>query len=299
MAATAQRTAKRVLLGHELTYLRNRLGTSQSEVGKAISKGQGKIALLETGEATVTDEQLARLMDKLEVREADHREAIVELHKGSGRRGEWTTGFARAYAQDMRLLIDLERHTDQIFTYGTETVPGLLQAPSYVRTLSSRTKLGRGLTADDVVLAWKARQDFLTKAEGAPRAHFVLSESCLRRKRANSQIMHEQMEHLLEVSHLPNVLLQVLTFDDTENDLVYTGHAFTLLRVPTAGLAGPLHIAYNEGVNEIYYRDEPRAVDAHDEAKSSLTAAALNPEDTRQFITYISGNYLTGTRIIT
>lgn len=298
MAATAQRTAKRVLLGHEISYLRARLGISQAELGRAIGKTQGKIALLETGEATITEAQLGLLMDRLGVTDTDHRQAIASMHKDSGKRGEWTTGFARAYAENMRLLIDLERIADRLFNVGYETVPGLLQAPNYVRTISLRSPLRRGLTAEDVVRAWQARKDILTRGEGAPEAHFVLSESALRRKRANAQIMHEQMEHLLEMSHLPNVLLQVLTFDDTENDLVHIGHTFTLLRVPTEGRAGPLKMAYNEGVHEIYYRDEERALDAHEGAQSQLAAAALSAEDSRQFIAYMSGNYLKGVRTI-
>jgi transcriptional regulator with XRE-family HTH domain len=287
---TAQRTAKRVLLGHEITYLRARLGMSQTELGKAINKPQGKIALLETGEATVTADQLVLIMNKLEVQDEDHRAAIVNMHTDSHKRGEWTTGHNRAYGESLRLLIDLERHADQIFTATFEIVPGLLQSQGYIRSLCARNRLQRGITADMVVNAWQERQGIITKLD-APVVHLVLSESCLRRKWGNAAVMYEQMEHLLVLSHHPNVRLQVLTFDSSEEDLTPVGHGYTLLRVPTAGRAGDLHIAYNEGVKEMYYRDEPGALDAHQETKAELIAAAYNPEDSRQFISYMSGVY--------
>lgn len=287
---TAQRTVKRVLLGHEIAYLRNRMGISQAELGKAIDKRQGQIALVELGQGTVTTEELGLLLDRLDVTAEDHRAAVFEMHRDSHKRGEWTTGFNRAYGENLRLLIDMERHADQIFWATFEIIPGLLQSPAYVRSLCDRQRLPRGLTAEDVVRAWQARQELLTKP-GAPTVHVVISESGLRRKWGDSDVMRTQMAFLEEVSYHPNVLLQVLTFDASESDLRPIGHGYCLLRVPTSGLAGDLHMAYNEGVNEVYYRDDPKALDAHDGARVAMAAAALGPEDTRQFIRHISGTF--------
>lgn len=293
MARTAQPTAKRVLLGHEIAYFRNLLGMKQSELGRAIGKGQDTMHLLEAGRATITVEQLATLVGKLEITEPDHVAAIRDLHQGSNKKGEWTTGFSRVYGENLRLLIDLERHADQIFTATFEIVPGLLQCPSYVRSISARKRLTRGVTADQIVQAWQSRLEIVERP-GGPLVHFVLSESCLRRRWGPPQVMYEQMQHLIAMSHRPNVRIQILTFDDSEEDLSPIGHGFTLLRVPSPGRAGDLHMAYNEGVKELYYRDDPKALDAHEEARDAMMAAARKPEDSRQFIEYISNTYLPG-----
>jgi transcriptional regulator with XRE-family HTH domain len=293
MARTAQPTANRVLLGHEIAHVRTELGMKQAELGKAIGKGQDTIHLLEQGRATVTAEQLHRLIEKLEITAPENVAAILDMHKDSNKRGEWTTGYNRVYAENLRLLIDLERHADQIFSAMFEILPGLLQCPSYVRALSSRNRLPRGVSADQIAAAWKSRQEILERPDG-PVVHFVLSESCLRRRWGPAEVMHEQMQHLIAMSHKPNVRIQVLTFDDSEEDLSPVGHGFTLLRVPNRGQAGDLHMAYNEGVNEIYYRDDPKALDAHEEAKAAMVAAARNPEDSRQFIDYVANTFLPG-----
>ena len=49
--------------------------------------------------------------------------------------------------------------------------------------------------------------------ENPPRAAFVLSASCLRRRVGNGDIMRAQLERLTEVADLPNVQLQVLPLD--------------------------------------------------------------------------------------
>lgn len=288
---TAQRTAKRVLLGHEIAYLRNRLGMSQTELGKAIGKRQNKIAYVELGQAVLTVPDLQTMLDALQVTEADHRAAILEMHADSHRKGEWTTGFMRAYGENVRLLVDLERHADQIFYVTFEIVPGILQHEEYVRSLCARKRLPRGVTADDVVLAWKARQEILTMPD-APTVQLVLSESCLRRKWGSPEIMRLQMAHLIKLSQLPTVQLQVLTFDDSVEDLSPLGHGFTMLRVPSPGRAGNLYMSYNEGVKEMYYRDDPKVIDAHEEVRAATMAAAQSPEDSRKFIDYISGTFL-------
>lgn len=294
MAQTAQRTAKRVLLGHELAYFRARLGISQTELGKTIGKSQSKIGWLEQGQATVTSDQLGLLIKRLEITDPSDVAAIRDLHRDSNKKGEWTTGFNRVYAESVRLLIDLERHADQIFTCKFEIMPGLLQCPSYVRSLSNRNRLPRGVTAEHIAQAWQMRQEILERP-GGPLVHFVLSESSLRRRWAPPDVMQEQMAHLITLSHKPNVRIQILTFDDSETeDLSPIGHDFTLLRVPSPGRAGDLHMAYNEGVKELFYRDEPKALDAHEEAKADMVAAARNPEDSRQFISYISNTFLPG-----
>lgn len=289
--ANAQRTVKRVLLGHEITYLRTRLKMSQSDLGKAIGKGQGKIALLEQGEATLTPDELTVLLDALQVNDPAHRDAIAAIHQDSHKRGEWTTGFNRAFGDNLRLFIELERHADQIFYSAYEIVPGILQCESYVRSLFRRGRAPEGVTEEPVIQAWMTRKDILMRAD-APTAHFVISESSLRRKWASSKIMREQMEYLLAMSHLPSVLLQVLPFDASEHDLHTLGHGFTLFRLPAIGHAGDLRMAYNEGVGEFFYRDDPRVINTHEEDVRALAAAALSPDDSRQFIQYVAGSFL-------
>lgn len=292
---TAQPTVKRVLLGHEIAHFRTALDMKQTELGKAIGKAQDTMTNLENGRATITADQLDKLIVKLEITDPADIATLKEFHQDSNKRGEWTTGHNRVYGENLRLLIDLERYADLIFVASFEILPGLLQCPSYVRSLISRNRLARarGISGDQVVKAWEARQEILAKPDG-PLVHFVLSESCLRRMWGPAEVMYEQMHHLLEVSHRPNVKLQVLTFDDTETDLSPIGHGFTLLRVPNRGRAGDLHMAYNEGVKELYYRDDPKALDAHEEAKAGLVAAARSPEDSRHFIEYIANTFQPG-----
>ena len=66
---------------------------------------------------------------------------------------------------------------------------------------------------------------------------------------------------------------------------------FSLLRVPSPGIAGPLRMAYVDGEGEIRYRDEESALNSHDESWARLTPVALSPAESRRFIRYISGTF--------
>lgn len=292
MARTAQETVGRVLLGREIAYVRTGLSMSQSQLGKAIGKGQDMITLLEAGRATVTREQLDTLLEVLEISDDDHRTSILSMHKDSHRHGDWSTGYRRAYSEHLRLLIDLEQHASQIFITQVEIIPGLLQCGPYTTSLTDARRLSKGVTTKDVVQAWQARQSILLK-DDAPEVHVVLSESALRRRYAPNAVMRQQMEHLEELSNRHGVLLQVLPFDSLpEEAFVARPYSYQLLQVPTRGRAGALRIVYDEGLSEIRYRGDPDAVDVHDRTKVSLAAAALSADDSRQFLRYIAGTFL-------
>ncbi|WP_168589691.1 Scr1 family TA system antitoxin-like transcriptional regulator [Saccharopolyspora sp. ASAGF58] len=64
-----------------------------------------------------------------------------------------------------------------------------------------------------------------------------------------------------------------------------------LLRVPSPGQAGPLELAYVEGVAEIRYIDDKKALAAHVTAWARLSAAALNFAETRKFLAQVAREF--------
>lgn len=285
MAATAQRTVRRLLLGREIAWLRERIGMSQTELGSAAGLRQNRVHLLEDGRATITADQLEAILTKLEVTDEEHREVVRAMHRDSDKRGEWNTGFRRAYGEDLRLLIELEALADQYFVVDVEVIPGMLQSEGYVRGLCEHRDMRRGLTVDEVVLAWQERQKILYKPD-APESHFVLSESCLRRRQGDNRVMREALEHLKSVSQHPGILLQVLPFDVRA---VRVPQSSTLVRVPTDGRAGPLRMVYLDSDGNISYRDDDDTIDNSRTLLSDLGASALDPDNSRDFIDYIAG----------
>jgi hypothetical protein len=287
--ATA-RTVKKLLLGQEIAHMICRAGTTQAEAAAMIETSQSRIAGLITGSGTIAVGDLERLANRLGFGDEGYQAALLELRRDSHKRGRWSSGYHRAYSEEIRLLVDLEAHADLIRSTACEVMPGLLQCSAYARAVYADTPDQDGLTLDERVQARVARQDIYDRDE-PPTVHFVLSESALRRMRGDGRVMREQLEYAVELTGRPNVMVQVLPFNAPPGRRSPIGNRFTIVRVPSPGVAGPLELVYAEGEGDIRYLDDKRALRAHDIAWTRLSTAALTFEDSRRFIRRIAGEF--------
>ena len=285
MPATV-RTSRKLLLGRELAHMLAQAGVTQAEAAKLIETSPARIASLISGGSSISVGDLVLLATKLGFTDEGYLDALRELRRDSHKRGYWTTGHNRAYAEDMRLLVDLEKDAELIRAAQVEVIPGLLQCEAYVRAQHADLDDGSGLALEDWIKARLARQEILAKAH-PPTVQFVLSESCVRRVWGDAAVMREQVEYLVELSNRPNVLLQVLPFDLPAGRRSAIGSPFTLIRVPSPGAAGPLEVVYVEGAGEIRYLDEKKALAAHEASWSRLSNAALRFDETREFLSRV------------
>jgi predicted XRE-type DNA-binding protein len=289
MSATV-RTAKKLLLGREISHMIEKAGVSQTDAANLIETSQPRIAGLISGGGNISPGDLVLLATKLGFTDDGYQEALRELRRDNHKRGFWSTGHNRAYSEDLRLLIDLEKHADQIRSVEAEIMPGLLQCEAYVRAQYAGEPQRDGLTIDDLVRARLARQEILDKPE-PPTVQFVMSESCLRRVWGDGAVMREQIEHVIALSNRKNVMVQVVPFVAPLGRRATIGNRFVLLRVPSPGAAGPLELAYTEGEGEIRYLDDKNALAAHDAAWARLTSAALSFEDSRKFMKQLAREF--------
>ncbi|MPZ84704.1 MAG: DNA-binding protein [Actinophytocola sp.] len=284
------RTAKKLLLGKEIEHMINAAGKNQSEAAALIETGQPRMAGLIDGKGNIAVGDLERLANKLGFTDAGYQAALLELRRDGHKRGFWSSGYHRAYSEDLRLRIDLEKHADQIRSAEVEVMPGLAQCEAYARALHADMPEQGDLTLEDRVQARLARQDIYDKPE-APSVHFVLSESCLRRVWGDEQVMCEQMDYLIKLSNQPNVMIQVMPFNARPGRRSPIGNRFTLMRVPSPGVAGPLELAYTEGEGEIRYLDDKKALTAYDTAWTRLATAALSFDESRKFVRKVAREF--------
>lgn len=283
MSATV-RTAKKLLLGHEIAHMMQAAGVSQGEAARSIETSQPRIAGLINGGGSVSVGDLVLLATKLGFTDEGYLEALSELRRDNHKRGFWTTGHNRAYGEDIRLLVDLEKHADQIRATQAEVVPGLLQCEAYVRAQHAAEDAEvLGVSLQDRISARLARQDILDKPE-PPSVQFVLFESCVRRVWGDAEVMREQVDYLITLSKRPNVMLQLMPFRQPMGRGSVVTSPFTLIRVPSPGAAGPLELTYVEGEGEIQYLDDKKALRAYESSWARLANAALKFEETRDFL---------------
>lgn len=283
------RTVPLVMLLNELTRLKAESGVKDTEAAEHLGCAASKInrILLGTSKATPGD---AKMLGEVYGASPELAEVLSDLARKLGRKGDWSS-YAAMYDGWLRLLIDLERYSNRIRVVQTEIVHALLQTERYIRALhQAPTPFGTVSNVDGVVAARLERQEILTHEGDRSMLGFVLSESCLRRVHGDRDVMREQMERIIKVAQLPNVQLQVLPFNNP-SPVKFTSHNFAIFHAPGPGVAAPLDFVYVEWYDDARYLDDHKRVEAYEQLWSYLSAAALGPVESIDFVGKVADEY--------
>jgi transcriptional regulator with XRE-family HTH domain len=204
MASSSPTVAQR-RLARALRRLRAKAELTIEQVADKVDLSASTISRLETAQATVRRGEVRELLDIYDV-VGIQREELLRLAEQSRKQPWW---------QEYRDLpqaaaADLEVQAAVIRQYAALLVPGLLQTEAYAMEVL-RAVLGEEGAKDlerHLTLRMK-RQTVLTEQK-SPQYVVVLDEAVLQRIVGDRQVMHAQLERLIEASTLPNVTLRLL-----------------------------------------------------------------------------------------
>jgi len=171
--------------------------------------------------------------------------------------------------------ISLEEAATHISGYEVQFVPGLLQTEEYARAVtllsySNPKEIGRRVSLR------MARQARLSGAEPVSLA-VVLDEAALSRPIGGRSVMREQLAHLIEMSHRPNVTVQVLPFKVGGH--AAAGGPFSVLHFGEGALPD---IVFLEQLSTAQYLEKPDMVGKYQAVMERLRLEAATPEDSRK-----------------
>lgn len=279
--ARAGPTVRRILLGAQLRRLREAAAISREEAGETIRSSSSKMSRMELGRVSFKTRDVADLLTLYGVTDPAEHERVLELSRQANRRGWWHT-YSDLVPDWFVSLVDLEEVAGRIRTYETQFVPGLLQTPSYARSVIGRGHPGMASADIERHVAMRmTRAGVLTRPD-PPRMWAVIDEAALRRNVGGSGVMRAQLEYLLEAGKLPSITLQVMPF--TYGAHAAEAGAFSLLRFPQPDLPDLVYVEYLTGAS---YLSERRYVDAYAQAMDRLAAEAATPQESADFITDI------------
>ncbi|MCB5911282.1 helix-turn-helix domain-containing protein [Streptomyces pinistramenti] len=276
MASHVNPTVRRRRLGQELRRLRELKGLTAEEVAERLLVSQSKISRLENGRRSISQRDVRDLCGVYEV--DDHRivESLMQMAKDSRQQGWWHAFGDIPYS----VYIGLETEAASLRVYESLLVPGLLQTPNYAEAVIPGAV--PELAADQLekrIQVRLRRQERVNDREKPLRLWVVLDESALRRVVGSHLIMREQLEHLVEVSHLPHVTVQVLPYD-TGAHAGMSG-TFSILEFDDAADSS---VVYIEGVTSDLYLEKTNDVNKYTIMYEHLRAQALSAEQSREFI---------------
>ncbi|MEU6382100.1 helix-turn-helix transcriptional regulator [Streptomyces bauhiniae] len=276
MASNVNPTVRRRRLGQELRKLRELKGMTAEEVADRLLVSQSKISRLENGRRSISQRDVRDLCGVYEVEDQRMVDSLMEMARDSRQQGWWHTFGDIPYS----VYIGLETDAQSLRVYEPQLVTGLLQTRAYAEALV-RGALPETSTAeiDKRVKVRMRRQERVTEESNPLRLWVVLDEAALHRVVGSKLIMREQLEHLIELSNLPHVTVQVLPFEVGAHPGLNGQYA--ILEFADAADSS---VVYLEGVTSDLYLEKGPDVQKYAVMYEHLRAQALPVEQSQQFI---------------
>ncbi|MEV6733752.1 MULTISPECIES: helix-turn-helix transcriptional regulator [unclassified Streptomyces] len=283
MAVNVNPTVRRRRLGAELRRLRLASGLTSTQVAERLMISQPKISHLENGRRTIKPRDVRDLCALYGVADPQLVDCLMRQAGESGRQGWWVTFGEVPYA----VYVGLESEAAAVCSYEPLVVPGLLQTPAYAAAVIAETiPLATAEQAAARLEVRLRRQNRVHHPARSFRLWVVLDESALRRVVGSPAIMREQLEYLNHLGAQPHVTVQVLPHSVGAHAGV--SGQFSVLRFADASDGGTVYL---ERFTSDLYLEKRSDVQRYSVMYEHLQAQALNPDDSRWFITQAAEVY--------
>lgn len=277
-APAAGPTALRIMLGGQLRRLREASGVSREAAGDAIRASHAKISRLELGQVSFKERDVADLLTLYGVTDTDERESFLSLVRRANVPGWWHQ-YNDILPAWFEQYLGLEEAAAISRTYEVQFIPGLLQTEDYARAVIT---LGHPHAYPEAierrVQLRMARRELLARPR-PPTLWAVVDEAALRRPVGGRKVMHAQLRHLIEMSELPNVTVQIAPFQVGGH--AAAGGPFTILRFAQPDLPD---IVFIEQLTSALYLDKREDVDHYAAVMDRLCVESDSPAKTKAIL---------------
>jgi transcriptional regulator with XRE-family HTH domain len=203
-------TAARLRLGARLRQLRQAAGISRQDAAGAIRSSASKITRLELGRSGVKTRDLADLLTLYGTDPAGQSSMMALAQVGNNR--GWWQDYGDAVPAWQADYLGLEQSASLIRSYEPRFVPELLQTPEYARILLASTSGDLDAGRAERQIAVLLRRQQILHREQPPHVWMVIDEGALRRPVGGPVVMRAQLGHLIDVTRLSHVNIQVVAF---------------------------------------------------------------------------------------
>ncbi len=280
MAQEQSPTVRRRRLALELRRLREAARLTCEEVAEHLECSASKISRVETGRVSVSPRDVRDMLELYGV-PAQQRDSLVQLARDSRQKG-WWHAFSDTIQPQFATYVGLESAASEIRVYEVNIIPGLLQTEDYARTIIKAGAMnGNHEEVERKVALRMARQPALTRPE-PPMLWTVVDEAALRRRVGGTELMRAQLEHVLELSSLKNVAMQVIPFGAGAHPAM--GRPFVILVFPERI---DTDVVYLEDLTSAFYLEDIAEVDRYNVFFNHLRATALSFDNSAALVTSV------------
>ena len=280
MIASSSPTVRRRRLAAELRGIREEKGKSGDAVAAALKWSPSKISRYERARTGLRPQEVERLLDYYQITGA-RRELLLALAEDAAQKG-WWEDYSDVLSEDYQQFIGLEHEATSIAEWHVDVVPGLLQTEAYARHIISSYSRVEPIAPGAIgrlVRVRMRRQQVLNRDD--LQLSVVLDESILKRRIGDGSVMHEQLQHLVEVADRPTVKLQIFPLDVQHSVF---GESFVIFGFGTDSDAMLQDVVSTEHLRTGFTLEGERETYLHRIAFQMLTETALDPMTARTLI---------------
>lgn len=260
-------TVRQRQLGMALRGHREAAGKDQDEAAAYVKLTASALSRYETGKRRVKPTTVESLLEFYGVG-SPHTEALMKMAHDADQR-DWWASYGTSVPEYFADFLGMEPVADQVWTYESEYIPGLLQTEEYAEVFAANSASEQ---ATRFVRLRAARQRRLVD-DNPLIMRAVLNEAVLHRVIGCPDLMRRQLQHLIQMTTLPNVTIQVLPFTAQAHSAMTP---FVALRFPDE----PLNTVYIELSGGALYFEKPKDVERYVASFGQLAGLALSEKET-------------------
>lgn len=273
-------TVRRRELGAILRALRTEKGLTVEQAAHQLMFSMSKLSRMETGHGIATPRDIRDLCDLYGITDDTERDRLMALAR-EGKQTAWWQSYDLAY----ETYAGLEAEAVVISAFQSSVVHGLLHTADYARAGHEGTM--PRLSPDRIEMQIEAkltRQRILTR-DDPPRFTVILDEAALHRMVGGRRVMAGQLAKILDMSALPNIVVQVIPYEVGAHPGVESNFTILELPDPTPG------IVFVEGLIGSTYLERDEDLKRYYQIFNKLQSIALNPKDTADLIAKFMRTY--------
>jgi transcriptional regulator with XRE-family HTH domain len=214
VSGTHSPTVRGRRLALELRRLREAAKLTCEDVAAQLECSASKISRIETGRVSASPRDVRDLLRIYHVPDDQH-DSLIQLARQARQKGWWHS-YGPGVQPQLATYLSMESAASEIRMYSVTRIPALLQTESYARAVITAGRLG---SSYPVPTEWPVEllmeRQRLAMAS-PPRVWVIMDEAAVRREVGGREITRHQIEHLIELSSMPTVLLQVIPFSSGE-----------------------------------------------------------------------------------
>ncbi|MGI5430751.1 helix-turn-helix domain-containing protein [Streptomyces sp. CA-179760] len=273
-------TLLKMLVGVQLAGFREDAGLAQDQAARAVGFSPAKLSRIESGKGRrPPTESDVRALLRLYNTDDYEVSVLVKLLQRAGEPGWWQRYDKRLMPEWFDRLVGLQEAAATIRTFEIQYVPGLLQTPAYTRAVVERGLPNAPAGEVERRVELRRHRARLLLRQEAPQLWAMIDESVLLRVLGSTDVMREQLAHLVEMAERPNVTVQIVPLSVTNASA--PAIPVTYLRFGGLDLPDVVYLEHIKSANFLEDRDE---TEEYRIALDRLADEALKPRDSLELL---------------